>query len=134
MSGTSWTQFDELAGEVASILNQNDATLSQITADKELDAVMDLARESRRKADTVKTVLAAMRLALNELEVLRPIGFGREDGPGERDPIDLGPNENWIKMSLVCMRQTIEALEKDWRKFTDEHETACAKVRELDPR
>jgi hypothetical protein len=88
-------------------------------ADKELDAAMDLARESKHKADTVKTVIAAMRLALNELEVLRPLNFGREDGPGERDPVKLEHSEHWVKDSLVLMGQTIAYLEIDLRKFTD---------------
>lgn len=126
-------RFEEHASDVRDILNQNDAILLQIAADKELDTAMDLAREARHKADTVKTVLAAMRLALNELEVLRPIGFGRKEGPNERAPVKVDA-EFWVKESLAMTQLTIDALEKDWRRFTDEHETACAKVRELDPR
>jgi hypothetical protein len=55
-------RFNELASEVRSILNQNDAILLRAIADKELDAAMDLASNLRRKADTVKTVIAAMRM------------------------------------------------------------------------
>jgi len=128
----STDQFNKLASEVKSILDQNDAILRARMADLELDTAMDLAREAKHKADTVKTVVVAMRLALNELEVLRPIGFGRDDVLGERDPVKVDA-EFFVKESLVMMRQTIDALEKDWRKFTDEHENACAKVRELDP-
>lgn len=134
MSGTSRTQFDELASEVRDILNQNDAILSQVAADKELDAAIDLARESGRKADTVKTVLAAMRLALNELEVLRPLNFGREDGPGERSPVKLPGSEIYVRRSVIYLEKLVQALNTHLDEFTDEHETACAKVRELDPR
>lgn len=48
-------------------------------SDKELDAAMDLARETKRKVDTVRAVICSLQLALAELDILRPLHYGRND-------------------------------------------------------
>ena len=103
-------------------------------SDKELDTAMAISESTKRKADTINTVVCALKLALSELDMLRPLHYGRDDSRDDREIFVLGPTaEHFVKEELACMPLAIDALEKEWRRVTDKHETACAKVRELDP-
>ena len=105
-----------------------------MTDDQKLDAAMVLASDLGRKADTIKTVLCALRLALCELDMLRPLHYGRDDSRGDRMAFVLDSTaEHFVKEELACLPLTVDALEKEWRSVTDEHEAACALVHKLDP-
>lgn len=70
----------------------------------ELDAALDLANGAQRKADTIRVVVAGLRLALTELDVLRPLHYGRDDSRGDRDPVKLGTEaEHYVKEELACL-------------------------------
>ena len=97
-------------------------------------AAMDRAETLKRKADTIVCVVSALKLALSGLDVLRPLHYGQHE-QCDRQVVKLGIHaEHFVKEELACLPLAIKALEHELRDTTSEHEAACARVRELDPR
>jgi hypothetical protein len=101
--------------------------------DAVLASAMIHAEDLKRKAEKIACVVSALRLALCELDMLRPLHYGQQDRH-DRPVVKLGAAaEHFVKEELACLPLAIEALKREFRGVTDEQETACAKVRELDP-
>ena len=102
--------------------------------DAVLHSAMSRAEDLKRNADKITCVVSALKLALCDLDMLRPLHYGKQDRY-DRPVVKLSAlAEHFVKEELACLPLAIEALEREFRDVTNEYETACAKVRELDPK